>query len=126
VNLTQLPSGTKHCGDTNILSSSMNFSVILFQFSKDYCLEKIPQEYPTRKINSRIKRGHWRKWKITMLSGFSVLRKIHPFFHAMHLIKYLLRKYQDSIIYGCTFFMRNKKIYSYPFLGKLGTLYSGI
>jgi hypothetical protein len=41
------------CGDTNLLSSSMKFSVIFFfQFSKDYCLEKIPQEYMTRKINS--------------------------------------------------------------------------
>jgi hypothetical protein len=70
VNLTQLPSGTKHCGDTRLPYIFMKFTMIFFQFLKDYCLEKIPPEYRTRKINSWIKGGHWSKWKITMLSGF--------------------------------------------------------
>lgn len=87
VNLTQLPSGTKHRGDTKRLYISMKFSMILFRFSNDYCLEKIPREYPTRQINFWIKRGSWSKWKITMLSGFLVLRKIPAFFHAMYLIR---------------------------------------
>ena len=124
MNLTQLPSGTKRFGYTKILFISMNFSMILSRFSKDYCLEKIAPEYPTRKINSWIKRGRWRKWKITTLSGFSVLRKIPPFFHAMYLIKNLLWKSQGIIIFGCTFHMRNEKNNPYPCLGKLGTLYS--
>jgi hypothetical protein len=92
VNLTQLPSGTKCCGDTKILYIFMKFTMISFQFLKDYCLVKIPLEYPTRKTNSWIKRGRWSRWKITMLSEFLVLRKIPPFFHAMYLIKCLLRK----------------------------------
>jgi hypothetical protein len=83
-------------------------------------LEKIPPEYPPRKVNSSIKRGRWRKWKITMLSGFSVLRKILPFFHVIYPTKCLLQKLQGNIIYGYTFFMRNEKSNPYPCLGKLG------
>jgi hypothetical protein len=48
----------------------MKFSMTLSRFLKDCCLEKILQEYPPRKVNSWIKREPWRKWRITMLSGF--------------------------------------------------------
>jgi hypothetical protein len=95
-------------------------------FLKDCCLEKIPQEYLLRLVNSWIKRGLWSKWKITMSSGFSVLRKILPFFHAIYLTECLLQKLQGNITFGCTFFMKNEKINSYLCLGKLGILYSEI
>jgi hypothetical protein len=51
---------------------------------KGFLFGNIPPKYPPMQEKSWTKRGHWRKWKITMLLGFFMLRKIPPFFHDIY------------------------------------------
>jgi hypothetical protein len=71
------------------------------------------------------RKGTLEKMENTMSLGFSVPRKILPFYHAIYLTECLLQKLQGNITFGCTFFMKNKKINSYLFLRRSGILYLG-
>jgi hypothetical protein len=47
-------------------------------------LDEIAQEYLLKLVNSWIERGLWRKWRITMLSRFSVPKKILPLYDSIY------------------------------------------
>jgi hypothetical protein len=113
-------------GRTKIPYIFMKFLTTLSPFLKNCSSQRIPQEYLLRPINLWTKRGLRRKWNITTLSGFSVLRKILPFFHAIYLTERFSQNSQGNITCVCTFFIKNEKISSYLCLGKLGILYSKI
>jgi hypothetical protein len=72
-----------------------NAFVLVF---KGLLFGKDTPEYPTRQVNSSIKRGCWSKWKVIMLSRFSVLRKISPLFHPMFITE-VTRKYNLWLLF---------------------------
>ena len=55
--LIQSPYSIKHCEDTRLLCIFMKFTMILFQFSKDWCLVKIPPWYHTSLTKFLEKKG---------------------------------------------------------------------
>jgi hypothetical protein len=92
VNLIQLPSGTKHCGDTRLLYIFMKFTMILFQFFKGLLFGKDTPRISDQENKFLDKKGTLEQMENHNVIRILVPRKIPPFFHAMYLIKCLLWK----------------------------------